>query len=207
MQPQVQSVQEMNFVYEYWAKNLAPKGYIDKLANTNTMVDELLKRGTTVVTFTILTEVCKALGKKSEGGVIEFEGESAPAPAAPEPAKQGWKRGPRPDNKVDVDDERQRFVKDLYDINTPLFLRTQDEARLELEKAIDRASTTYNTRGKVDHALTTHRRNQLKAIHIVHPEKNDKGQTVTLYTEMLAEVRRMAKEFDREDARRNDQIR
>jgi hypothetical protein len=149
-----------------------------------------------------MTDIVRSLGDK-----LQYEGAPAPAQAAPAEKKVDWKRGPRPDTKVDVHSERDQFVKDLYDINTPLFQRTQEEAKLELDKAIDRASTTYNTRGRVGHALTTHRREQLKAIRIMHPDKNAKGQAIVLYTEMLAEVQRIAKEFDRQDARRNDQIR
>ena len=70
-----QPTTEIKFVYDYWVANLAPKGFIDNAANADTMVEEMIRLNlANPVTFTRLTEVCKALGVPLVAFVKRLEG-------------------------------------------------------------------------------------------------------------------------------------
>lgn len=198
---QQQTTEEMTFVYEYWAKNLAPKGYVDNLANTNTIVEEILRRGIAVVTFALLTDVAQVLGDKANGGKLEFKRTAAPTTAQEAAEKKAdWKRNPRQPNTVDVNSERDEFVEDLNNPESLLFFKLQNEAQHEVEKAINDC-VYQNNRGRIDWPLTNQRRDVLRTIKVLG--KNGKGQNIVLWTETLAKIQTQLRQFDRDDRQRD----
>jgi hypothetical protein len=189
-----QSEQEMRWIYEYWENNLAPKGFVTSPENAHIICNEFVRLGSNVMTFERLTEVAKSLGDK-----LAYEGQPAGEVA---PTKDpGFKRGPRPTTRIDVDSERQEFVAAMNDTTSPLFLKLQAEAQLEVQRAI--ADCVYqNSRGRVDHPLTEQRREVLRSIRVAG--KDAKGQDIVLWGPTLQKIQEQKRQFDGDDTRRNE---
>src|SRR5258708_28876291 len=126
----MQSAEEIKIVSQYWVKNLAPKGFLDISENGDVIIAELVRRGYAVITFEKLTEACNALGDKSNGGGIAYAPKTS-KPVEPVVEKTTWKAPSKPSNVADISAERKEFAEAVEDINSPVFLRIQEEARIE----------------------------------------------------------------------------
>jgi hypothetical protein len=199
----MQSQEEIKIVSQYWVKNLAPEGFLDLPENGEAMIGELVRRGYAVVTFENLTEACNALGDKATGGGIAYAPKTT-KPVEPVVQKTTWKGPSRPSNVADVNAERQQFAEAVADINGPTFARIQDEARDEFNKICNgyQASTPM---GKVDHALTSERRALLRGLKVVDKRRNNRGEEVVLFTNMLQLANEALRAFEKEDINRNQQ--
>lgn len=192
---QTQTENEMRFIYEYWENNLAPKGFITSPENAHIICDEFVRLNYNVMTFERLTEVAKSLGDK-----LAYERQPAAAEVAPT-KEPGFKRGPRPATRIDVDSERQEFVAAMNDTTSPLFAKLQAEAQLEVQTAI--ADCVYqNNRGRVDHPLTEQRREVLRNIKVLG--KDNQSNEIVLWGPTLHKIQEQKRQFDRDDTRRNE---
>src|SRR5258708_1486478 len=176
----MQSAEEIKIVSQYWVKNLAPKGFLDKPENADAIMGEFQRRGVVVVTFENLTEVTNALGDKAMGGAIEYA-PKASKPVEPVVEKTTWKAPSKPSNVADISSDRKEFAEAVDDINSPIFARIQDEAHDEFNKIVNgyQASTPL---GRVDHSVSSERRALLRGLKVVDKRRNNKGDEVILYT-------------------------
>jgi len=199
----MQSAEEIKIVFQYWVKHLALPGFLDIPENGDVIIAELLRRGYAVLTFENLTEVTNALGDKANGGAIAYA-PKASKPVEPAVEKTTWKAPSKPSNVADISAERKEFAEAVEDINSPVFLRIQEEARTEFNKIVNgyQASTPM---GKADHAQTFERRALLRSIKIVDKRRGKKGEEVVLYTGMLHRASEALRAFEKEDIQRNQQ--
>jgi hypothetical protein len=199
----MQSQEEIKIVSQYWVKKLAPPGFLDTPENGEAMIGELVRRGYSVVTFENLTEACNALGDKATGGAIAYA-QKTTKPVEPAVQKTTWKGPSRPSNVADINSERQQFAEAVDDINSPVFLQIQEEARVEFNK-ICNGYQAPTPMGKVDHALTSERRVLLRGLKVVDKRRGKKGEEVVLYTHMLRLANEALRAFEKEDINRNQQ--
>ena len=193
-----QSEPEIKMLFEYWEEHFAPTGYIPSAENTHKIVEAFVRQNLGEVSFEKLTKVCKDLGT-----AIEYKGAPVVQQEVEAP-KAGFKKGPRPDSRIDVSAEREQFAADVEDPSTPVFAKLQQEAHLEVQAAIS-GCTFQNRMGRVDHPLTSQRRDALRAIKVMG--KGAQGEDIVLWGKTLQKVQEQLRQFDRDDARYRDYIR
>ena len=182
---QVQTQQEVESIVNIWVEQQAPKNFSQTDHNARLILDFVLNNCGGYFSFSNLTRALTELGDISTGGVLQFHAlPKSPQQLAREKRDFLSKMGIVVDAnswKADPAEQARKAKASIDTRHNAAQSRLDTRSRREIEACILGYSAYRD--GKVSHALTEQRRNDLRKLAVHSNGKFDAGKTLALVRE------------------------